>query len=134
MNNNRVMILAVCVLCLAVGIVIGVVGTGSRKETAPGEMATSSEATEAQSSTAVLETRTALQTEPGTEKPTVNDTVSTTQPPKQTQTQKDDVTKGENDSSSQSEPETEPDREPTPEPEPDESGDGEDLEWSPDIM
>lgn len=79
MKNNRVMIFVVCALCVAVGIFIGVTGMGGRKETTSGETMMPSRSTEAQPSTAALETGTAAQTEPGTENATEDNTVSTTQ-------------------------------------------------------
>lgn len=75
-----------------------------------------------------------------TPKPNV---VKPTTTPKPVQTQAPENNYEEEDNSSnnsqpepepQPQPEPEPEPEPQPEPEPDNSGDGEDMEWSPDIM
>lgn len=139
MNKNHVIILVIFIFCFGVAVLAGVMGAGSRKETTSGETTAQSENAEtskAQPSMDVLETETAAETESGSQKPTVGTDVNTsqTQVPEQTRAQKDDYGKGDDDSSSQSDSETEHESEPKPQPDPDESGDGEDLEWTPDIM
>lgn len=139
MNKNHVIILVIFIFCFGVAVLAGVMGAGSREEMTSGETTVQSEkaeTTKVQPPMDVLETETAAETKQGSQKATVGIDVNTsqTQVPEQSQTQKDDYGKGDDDSSSQSDSETEHESEPKPQPDPDESGDGEDLEWTPDIM
>ena len=134
MRKNVVIILTVGILCFAAGVLAGALGFGRPVVTPSDETTASTEKKQSETAaTAVPEPETT--TEQNVVKPNTNATQM------QTAEQKDNYGKedhGDSSNSSQPEPTPQPDPEPTPEPqpdpEPDNSGDGEDMEWSPDIM